>query len=137
MSRTRVRAWRCIDAPGAHTHARRPDTFANVKQWLQEIDRYACEGVNKLMVGNKSDLTSKKVVEYNTAKEVRCRCALWRVPRTDRRGFARLQFADQLNIPFLETRYGRLSGTAAVPAAEHNPSQCQGIDERRASIPDQ
>ncbi len=44
------------------------DTFANVKQWLQEIDRYACEGVNKLLVGNKSDLTSKKVVEYNVAK---------------------------------------------------------------------
>lgn len=57
------------------------DTFANVKQWLQEIDRYACEGVNKLLVGNKSDLASKKVVEYAAAKE----------------------FADQLSIPFLET----------------------------------
>ncbi|KZT11416.1 ras-domain-containing protein [Laetiporus sulphureus 93-53] len=57
------------------------DTFTNVKQWLQEIDRYASEGVNKLLVGNKSDLTSKKVVEYSAAKE----------------------FADQLNIPFLET----------------------------------
>ncbi|OSX65177.1 hypothetical protein POSPLADRAFT_1038965 [Postia placenta MAD-698-R-SB12] len=57
------------------------DTFSNVKQWLQEIDRYASEGVNKLLVGNKSDLTSKKVVEYSAAKE----------------------FADQLNIPFLET----------------------------------
>jgi len=57
------------------------DTFSNVKQWLQEIDRYASEGVDKLLVGNKSDLTSKKVVEYSVAKE----------------------FADQLNIPFLET----------------------------------
>ena len=44
------------------------DTFSNVKQWLQEIDRYASEGVNKLLVGNKSDLTSKKVVEYGAAK---------------------------------------------------------------------
>ncbi|KAF5387046.1 hypothetical protein D9615_001653 [Tricholomella constricta] len=57
------------------------DTFTNVKQWLQEIDRYASEGVNKLLVGNKSDLTGKKVVEYSVAKE----------------------FADQLSIPFLET----------------------------------
>ena len=44
------------------------DTFSNVKQWLQEIDRYASEGVDKLLVGNKSDLTSKKVVEYSVAK---------------------------------------------------------------------
>ncbi|KAF9170045.1 GTP-binding protein of the rab, partial [Mortierella sp. AD010] len=57
------------------------DTFSNVKQWLAEIDRYASEGVNKLLVGNKSDLTNKKVVEYTAAKE----------------------FADQIGISFLET----------------------------------
>eukprot|EP01132_Coremiostelium_polycephalum_P002874 gene2874-3572_t len=56
-------------------------TFDNVRQWLQEIDRFACENVNKLLVGNKSDLTAKKVVDYNTAKA----------------------FADSLQIPFLET----------------------------------
>ena len=44
------------------------DSFNNVKQWLQEIDRYATEGVNKLLVGNKSDMTDKKVVDYNVAK---------------------------------------------------------------------
>jgi len=57
------------------------ESFNNVKQWLQEIDRYASENVNKLLVGNKSDLTSQKVVDYNTAKE----------------------FADGLGIPLLET----------------------------------
>jgi len=36
------------------------ESFNNVKQWLEEIDRYACENVNKLLVGNKCDLTSKK-----------------------------------------------------------------------------
>ena len=44
------------------------------------IDRYACENVNRLLVGNKCDLTAK-VVDYNTAKE----------------------FADGLGITFLET----------------------------------
>lgn len=57
------------------------ESFNNVKQWLQEIDRYACDNVNKLLVGNKCDLTTKKVVDYTTAKE----------------------YADTLNIPFLET----------------------------------
>jgi len=57
------------------------DTFHNVKTWLQEIDRYASENVNKLLVGNKCDLTPKRVVEYQTAKE----------------------YADSLGIPCLET----------------------------------
>ena len=43
--------------------------------------RYACENVNKLLVGNKSDLTSKRVVSFDAAKE----------------------FADNLGIEFLET----------------------------------
>ena len=46
------------------------DSFNNVKQWLNEIDRYANENVNKLLVGNKSDLTAKKVVDYQTAKVI-------------------------------------------------------------------
>ncbi len=48
-----------------------------MKQWLQEIERYASENVNKLLVGNKSDLTAKKAVDYTKAKvdirENKCR----------------------------------------------------------------
>jgi len=44
------------------------ESFNNVKQWLQEIDRYACENVNKLLVGNKCDLSAKRAVEHNAAK---------------------------------------------------------------------
>lgn len=36
---------------------------------MQEIDRYAAEGVNKLLVGNKSDLTDKKAVSTEQANE--------------------------------------------------------------------
>mmetsp|Transcript_42891 Transcript_42891/g.115443 ORF Transcript_42891/g.115443 Transcript_42891/m.115443 type:complete len:112 (-) Transcript_42891:777-1112(-) len=43
--------------------------------------RYACENVNKLLVGNKSDLESTRKVPTEQAKE----------------------FADSLNIDFLET----------------------------------
>jgi Ras-related protein Rab-1A len=32
------------------------------------MDRYASENVNKLLVGNKSDLTTKRAVSYDQAK---------------------------------------------------------------------
>ena len=43
--------------------------------------RYASDNVNKLLVGNKSDLTTKRAVSYDQAKE----------------------FADSLGIEFVET----------------------------------
>jgi len=57
------------------------ESFQNIQHWLQEIDKYANEGVMKLLVGNKSDLQSKKVVSYDEAKEL----------------------ADSLGIGFIET----------------------------------
>ncbi|KAG5653268.1 GTP-binding protein of the rab [Sphagnurus paluster] len=60
---------RTIELEGKTVKLQIVKTFTNVKQWLQEIDRYASEGVNKLLVGNKSDLTGKKVVEYSVAKD--------------------------------------------------------------------
>lgn len=44
------------------------ESFNNVKQWLNEIDRYANDTVCKLLVGNKSDLVENKVVDTQTAK---------------------------------------------------------------------
>jgi len=57
------------------------ESFEHVKTWLHEIDRYASENVNKLLVGNKSDLTTKRQVDTEVAKA----------------------FAGEVNIPFLET----------------------------------
>lgn len=57
------------------------ESFDNVKQWMTEVRRFACENVNLLLVGNKADLKDKRAVEYDEAKA----------------------FADERGIPFLET----------------------------------
>jgi len=40
------------------------------KKWIPDIERYAVENVVKVLVGTKSDLTSKREVPYSLAKEV-------------------------------------------------------------------
>jgi GTPase SAR1 family protein len=44
------------------------ESFDNVRTWLSEIDRYANENVNKLLVGNKADMAGKKVIDTQTAQ---------------------------------------------------------------------
>ncbi|CAN1241901.1 Ras-related protein RABD2a [Linum perenne] len=84
------------------------ESFNNVKQWLSEIDRYATENVNKLLVGNKSDLTANKVVSYETAKA----------------------FADEIGIPFIET-----SAKNASNVEEAFMAMATEIKKRMASQP--
>lgn len=84
------------------------DSFNNVKTWLNEIDRYASENVNKLLVGNKCDLTGKKVVDFQTAKA----------------------FADELGIPFLET-----SAKNATNVEQAFMTMAQEIKNRMANQP--
>jgi len=57
------------------------ESFNNVRQWLHEIDRYASDKVNKLLVGNKCDLNEKRVISFQQGKEL----------------------ADSLGLEFLET----------------------------------
>uniref|UniRef100_A0A7N0RGS8 Uncharacterized protein n=1 Tax=Kalanchoe fedtschenkoi TaxID=63787 RepID=A0A7N0RGS8_KALFE len=57
------------------------ESFTNVKQWINEIDRYANDSVCKLLVGNKCDLVESKVVDTQMGQAL----------------------ADELGIPFLET----------------------------------
>ncbi|KAM7272891.1 hypothetical protein ACFE04_027555 [Oxalis oulophora] len=84
------------------------ESFNNVKQWLSEIDRYASENVNKLLVGNKCDLTANKVVSYETAKA----------------------FADEIGIPFMET-----SAKSATNVEEAFMAMSADIKTRMASQP--
>ncbi|CAJ1394935.1 unnamed protein product [Effrenium voratum] len=46
------------------------ESFRNVRQWLQEIEKYAPAGVNKMLVGTKKDLVSKRVVCEEEAREL-------------------------------------------------------------------
>merc|ERR1711976_493849 len=57
------------------------ESFESVKNWMVEIEKYAQENVNKLIIGNKCDLTSKRQVSYQEGAEL----------------------ARQLRIDFLET----------------------------------
>jgi Ras-related protein Rab-1A len=56
------------------------DSFSNIKDWWEEIKKYANENVRLILVGNKNDLYEKKI-SYEEAKE----------------------FADMLNIKYIET----------------------------------
>lgn len=97
-----------------------------MKQWLQEIDRYASENVNKLLVGNKSDLTTKKVVDNTTAKV----SGAWARPPRVGRGLCASPHSPLLSSPLPLSGVRRLSGHP-LPGDE-----CQECYKRRAGVHD-
>ena len=46
-----------------------PDSFANLNQWLKEVETYAKDDARKIIIGTKADLASKRRVEYTDALE--------------------------------------------------------------------
>jgi len=46
------------------------DSFDNVRQWMTEIEKFASESVNKLLVGNKSDLEEQREVTSEEGMEL-------------------------------------------------------------------
>lgn len=57
------------------------DSFEHVKNWMADVDKFAKEGVLRILVGNKCDLDSKRQVSFENGKEL----------------------ADKYGIKFLET----------------------------------
>ncbi|KAJ5070760.1 ras-related protein rabd2a-like [Anaeramoeba ignava] len=57
------------------------DSFNNLKYWMKEIQEYAPDNVNMILIGTKSDLISQKVIDTETGEK----------------------FAEQLGISFFET----------------------------------
>jgi len=92
------------------------ESFDNVRQWLFKIDRYASETVCKLLVGNKADLANKPAVEYEQSKA----------------------FADELNIPFLETSAKNASNVEqaflTMAAQIKNKMQTQPVPQPKPTV---
>lgn len=45
----------------------RPETFKNVKTWLQEVHENSNSGISLMLVGNKSDMVEERKVSYEDA----------------------------------------------------------------------
>lgn len=43
-------------------------SFNNVRNWIHNTEQYASEGVNKILIGNKCDVTEKRVVDRERAE---------------------------------------------------------------------
>jgi len=56
-------------------------SFNSVRNWMRNIEQNASENVNKVLVGNKADMESKRVISFQKGKEL----------------------ADEFGIPFFET----------------------------------
>jgi len=56
-------------------------SFMSIRNWIANVDQFAQDSVNRILVGNKCDMTTKKVVEYSSGKAL----------------------ADEFGIRFLET----------------------------------
>jgi len=56
-------------------------SFMSIRNWIANVDQFAQDSVNRILVGNKCDMTTKKVVDYSAGKAL----------------------ADEFGIRFLET----------------------------------
>lgn len=45
-------------------------SFNNIRNWIRNIDQYASEGVNKILIGNKCDDLERRVVERERGAEL-------------------------------------------------------------------
>ncbi|KAI4832866.1 hypothetical protein KUCAC02_015810 [Chaenocephalus aceratus] len=81
------------DTAGQERFPHHHESFIMSNSGYRKSTANASENVNKLLVGNKCDLTTKKVVDYTTAKADVVKLSVTR----------EMEFADNLAIPFLET----------------------------------
>eukprot|EP01114_Cavostelium_apophysatum_P003053 TRINITY_DN1278_c0_g1_i1.p1 TRINITY_DN1278_c0_g1~~TRINITY_DN1278_c0_g1_i1.p1 ORF type:complete len:218 (+),score=42.31 TRINITY_DN1278_c0_g1_i1:120-773(+) len=45
-------------------------SFANIKNWIRNIEQHASENINKVLVGNKCDLVDKRIIDTARGKSL-------------------------------------------------------------------
>jgi len=43
-------------------------SFNNIRNWMKNIEEHASDNVNKILVGNKSDVEAKRAIPYAVGK---------------------------------------------------------------------
>jgi len=84
-------------------------SFANIRNWIRNIEQHATESVNKMLIGNKCDMVEKKVVDSGRGKAL----------------------ADEYGIKFLET-----SAKNSINVEEAFISLAKDIKKRLIDQPD-
>ena len=77
------------------------ESFDNVTKWLQDFDDEARKNAVKILVGNKCDLSEKRMVDFVKAK----------------------RFSDELEIPYLQATTANLSSFFNVIRSQNPPQQ--------------
>jgi len=92
-------------------------SFDNVKRWLTEIEKYAREGVNKLLVGNKADQKEEDGTRQVSHQEGK-------------------SFADSCDIQFLETsaKTGTFVDTAFLMMAHDIKTKMTSVNDRNTGF---
>ena len=44
------------------------NSFNNIRNWVRNIEQHASESVNRILVGNKCDLTDKKIIDFEAGR---------------------------------------------------------------------
>ena len=66
------------------------ESFNNIQNWLRTVDRYASEDVSTFLVGMKCDLEYKRVVPYESGKDL--------VDRLGMDGFIEVSAQNMINV---------------------------------------
>ena len=48
----------------------REESFENISNWVKQVEKHAAPGVEKILIGNKSDMKDEKVIDKERGEEV-------------------------------------------------------------------